>query len=454
MSVVRCLSKSRNGQRTTDNGQEMKASSNITIPNITEQLTPRSSTQFRTGFDVEKIREDFPILKQRVHGKPLVYLDNAATTQKPRVVIEAIQKYYTEENANVHRGVHFLSEKATQAYEGARSRIRRFINASKDKEIIFVRGATEGINLVVNSYGRKYIQPGDEIIISAMEHHSNIVPWQMLCEEKGAKLRIIPMNDAGELLIDEYEELLNERTKFVSVVQVSNSLGTVNPVRQIIQMAHNYGIPVLIDGAQAVQHMPVDVRDLDCDFYVFSGHKIFGPTGIGILYGKERLLEVMPPYQGGGDMILSVTFEKTIYNTLPAKFEAGTPHIEGGIGLGVAVDYVSKIGLDAIAAYEQELLKYATEALSEIEGLRIIGTAKEKASVLSFVLEGVHPHDMGTILDTEGIAIRTGHHCTQPVMQRFGIPATARASLAFYNTKEDIDALVRGIYKVKEIFGS
>jgi cysteine desulfurase/selenocysteine lyase len=432
----------------------MKASYNLTTPNVAEELTTQPSTQFRTGFDVEKIREDFPILKQRVYGKPLVYLDNAATTQKPRAVIEAIQKYYSEENANVHRGVHFLSEKATQAYEGARSRIRQFINASKDREIIFVRGTTEGINLVVNSYGRQYVQRGDEIIISAMEHHSNIVPWQMLCEEKGAHLRVIPMNDAGELLIDEYEKLLNERTKFVSIVQVSNSLGTINPVRQIIQMAHNYGIPVLIDGAQAVQHIPVDVKDLDCDFYVFSGHKIFGPTGIGVLYGKEKWLEAMPPYQGGGDMILSVTFEKTTYNTLPAKFEAGTPHIEGGIGLGVAIDYVSKIGLNNIAAYEHELLTYATEALSEIEGLRIIGTAKEKASVLSFVLEGVHPHDIGTILDTEGIAIRTGHHCTQPVMQRFGIPATARASLAFYNTKEDIDTLVRGIYKVKEIFGS
>jgi len=427
----------------------MKASYEVMTPGRPQETAPVTPT---TWFDVEKIREDFPVLKLKVRGKPLVYLDNAATSQKPRVVIDTLYRYYSEENANIHRGVHLLSEQATQAYEGARSKVRQFINASKDREIVFVRGATEGINLVVQSYGRKHLREGDEVIISTIEHHSNIVPWQMLCEEKGAKLRVIPINDAGELLLDEYEKLLNERTKFVSVVQISNSLGTINPVRQIIEMAHQRGVPVLIDGAQAVQHVKVDVQELDCDFYVFSGHKIFGPTGIGILYGKESLLEEMPPYQGGGDMILSVSFEKTIYNTLPAKFEAGTPHIAGGIGLGAALDYVNKIGLDAIAAYEHELLSYATEALSGIEGLRIIGTAREKASVLSFVLEEAHPHDIGTVLDMEGIAVRTGHHCTQPVMQRFGIPATVRASLAFYNTKEDVDALVRGIHKVKEIF--
>jgi cysteine desulfurase/selenocysteine lyase len=403
--------------------------------------------------DVEKIREDFPLLRRYIRGKSLVYLDNAATSQKPQVVIDTLSRYYSEENANIHRGVHFLSEQATQDYERARTTVRRFLNASQDREIIFVRGATEGINLVAQSYGRKHVKEGDEVIISAMEHHSNIVPWQILCEEKGARLRVIPMNDAGELLIDEYEKLLNERTKLVSVVQVSNSLGTINPVRQIIEMAHNYGIPVLVDGAQAVQHMRVDVKALDCDFYVFSGHKIFGPTGIGILYGKAVLLEAMPPYQGGGDMILSVTFEKTTYNTLPAKFEAGTPHISGGIGLGAAIEYLTNVGLDAVANHEHDVLRYATDALSTVDGVRIIGTAKEKTSVLSFVLEGIHPHDIGTILDMEGIAIRTGHHCTQPVMQRFGIPATARASLALYNTKEEVDALIKGLHKVKEVFG-
>jgi cysteine desulfurase/selenocysteine lyase len=405
------------------------------------------------AFDVERIRQDFPFLRQQVHGKPLVYLDNAATTQKPKVVIDTITHYYLAENSNVHRGIHFLSEQATQAFEGARAKVARFLNASDAREIIFVRGATEGINLVAQSYGRMCLKAGDEIIISAMEHHSNIVPWQILCEETGAVLRVVPINDDGEMLVDEYEKLLNARTRFVSVVHVSNALGTINPVKQIIEMAHSRGVSVLIDGAQAAPHVPVDVRELDCDFYVFSGHKLFGPTGVGIVYGKADLLEAMPPYQGGGDMILSVTFEKTLYNVVPYKFEAGTPHIEGVIGLGAAIDYLNGIGLERIAAYEQELLVYATEALSAIPGVKIIGTAKAKASVLSFVLDGVHAHDVGTILDQEGIAIRTGHHCAMPVMQRFGVPATARASLAFYNTREEIDALARSIYKVKEIFG-
>jgi cysteine desulfurase/selenocysteine lyase len=357
------------------------------------------------------------------------------------------------ENANVHRGIHTLSEKATQAYEDARDTVRRFLNARDTREIVFVRGTTEAINLVAQSYGRTFLTAGDEIVISAMEHHSNIVPWQMLCEQMGARLRVIPFNYDGELLLDEYEKLLNERTKFVSVVHVSNALGTINPIKQIIEMAHRRNVPVLVDGAQAVAHMTVDVQELECDFYAFSGHKLFGPTGIGILYGKADLLEAMPPYQGGGDMISAVTFEKTHYNTLPYKFEAGTPDIAGVIGLGAAIDYLSEIGLDAITAYEHELLAYATDALSAIKGVRIIGTAREKAGVLSFVLDGIHAHDIGTILDLEGIAIRAGHHCAMPVMQRFGVPATARASLAFYNTKEEVDALIRAIHKVIEVFG-
>ena len=404
------------------------------------------------ALDVENIRRDFPLLTQKIHGKSLVYLDNAATTQKPQAVIDRITRYYQEENSNIHRGVHSLSEKATQAYEAARAKVRGFLNASQDREILFVRGATEGINLVAQSYGRVFIKAGDEIVLSVMEHHSNIVPWQMLCEERGAALRVIPINDTGELGRDEYEKLLNERTKLVSIVHISNALGTINPVKQMIRSAHDRGIPVLVDGAQAVPHLAVDVQELDCDFYVFSGHKLFGPTGIGILYGKAGLLEQMPPYQGGGDMISSVSFEKTCYNTLPYKFEAGTPHIAGGIGLGAAIDYLNGIGMERIAAYEQELLAYATDALSGIPGMRIIGTAKEKAGVLSFILDGVHPHDIGTILDHEGIAIRAGHHCAMPLMQRLGVPATARASLAFYNTKEEIDLLVKGIYKVKEVF--
>lgn len=405
------------------------------------------------SFDVERIRKDFPILTQKVHGKPLVYLDNAATTQKPNAVLDIQNIYYREQNANIHRGVHRLSELATFEYEKSRGKIKNYINASENREIIFTAGTTAGINLIAQSFGKTFLQSGDEVIISAMEHHSNIVPWQIMCEERGAVLRVIPMTDDGELIMEEYQKMLNSRTKIVSVVYVSNSLGTVNPVHRIIELAHQNGSKVLIDGAQAVAHKHVDVRALDCDFFVFSGHKLFGPTGIGVLYGKAELLEKMKPYQGGGDMILSVTFEKTTYNELPYKFEAGTPNIVGGIGLGAAIDYVNMIGLEAIEQYEHELLAYGTEQLQKIDGVRLIGTAKEKASVLSFVMEHAHPHDIGTIMDSEGIAVRTGHHCTQPVMQRLGIPATARASLSFYNTKAEIDALVRGIAKVKEIFG-
>jgi cysteine desulfurase / selenocysteine lyase len=405
------------------------------------------------AFDVWKIRQDFPILKLQVHGKPLVYLDNAATSQKPQVVIDTLDRYYSEENANIHRGVHYLSEKATQAYEDARAKAQHFINAGSEREIIFVRSVTEAINLVAHCYGRKFIQAGDEIIISAMEHHSNIVPWQILCEEKGAMLRVVPINDRGEFLLEEYGKLINPRTKFVAVTHVSNALGTINPLRQIIDMAHGWKVPVLVDGAQGVPHLRVDVRELDCDFYGFSGHKLFGPTGIGVLYGKAHLLEAMPPYQGGGSMIRSVTFEKTTYAPIPAKYEAGTPHIAGGIGLGAAIEYLDGIGMDAIDAYEQSLLAYAMDALAAIPGVRIFGTAEQKASVICFAIEGVHPHDVGTILDQEGIAIRTGHHCAQPVMDRFGVPAMSRASMAFYNTKEEIDALVAGIHKVKEVFG-
>ena len=404
------------------------------------------------GFDVEKIREDFPVLKQTIHGKPLVYLDSAATAQKPTAVVDAIRQFHEVDCANIHRGVHELSQRSTAAYEETRVKARHFLNSKTTNELIFVRGTTEGINLVASSWGRKNVKEGDEIIISAMEHHSNIVPWQMLCEEKGAKLRVIPMNDRGELILEEYEKLLNPRTRMVAVAHVSNALGTINPVKQIIEMAHQAGAVVLIDGAQSTPHIPVDVQALDADFYTLSGHKVVGPTGIGILYGKAALLNAMPPYQGGGDMIKVVTFEKTTYADLPYKFEAGTPNIAGGIGLGAAFDYVNKIGLDKIAAYEHELLLYGTEALSRIPGLRIIGTAREKAAVLSFVMEGIHPHDIGTVLDRQGIAVRTGHHCAQPVMDWFHVPATTRASLAFYNTMAEIDALVAGLGKVKEIF--
>ncbi len=403
-------------------------------------------------FNVQRIREDFPILKQKVHDKPLVYLDNAATSQKPQHVIDAIDRFYTEDCSNIHRGVHALSERSTETYEQARVKLQRYINAASEQEIIYVRGTTEAINLVAQTFGRTRVQAGDEIVISAMEHHSNIVPWQLLCQQTGARLRVIPINDQGELLLDEYEKLLNPKTRLVSVVHVSNALGTINPVRHIIDLAHRRNVPVLLDGAQAVQHLKVDVQALDCDFYAFSGHKIYGPTGIGILYGKADLLDAMPPYQGGGDMISSVTFEKTTYNNLPYKFEAGTPNIAGAIGLGAAIEYVSEVGLDAVAAYEHDLLSYATEAVSQVPGLRIIGTAKEKTSVLSFTLGSIHPHDIGTILDQEGIAVRTGHHCAQPVMDRFGVPATVRASLAFYNTKEEIDALIAALHKVTEVF--
>ena len=403
-------------------------------------------------FDVQKLRRDFPILRQRIHGRTLVYLDNAATSQKPQVVIDAICRYYERNNANIHRGVHFLSEHATEEYEGARRTVQHFLNAADASEIIFVRGATEAINLVAQTYGRTNVHAGDEVFITAMEHHSNIVPWQILCEEKDARLRVAPISDSGELLLEDFEKLLGPRTKIVALTHISNALGTINPVRRIIEMARRWNIPVLVDGAQAVPHLKVDVQALDCDFYVFSGHKVYGPTGIGVLYGKSALLEAMPPYQGGGDMISSVTFEKTIYNKLPYKFEAGTPHVAGAIGLGAAIEYVNGLGMDNIAAYEHELLAYATEAVSTIPGIRVIGTAKEKAGVLSFLLDTIHPHDIGTILDQEGIAIRTGHHCAQPVMQRFGITATARASFAFYNTREEVDALVEGIQKVREVF--
>jgi cysteine desulfurase/selenocysteine lyase len=408
--------------------------------------------RMRASYDVYKIRSDFPILQTKVHGKPLVYLDNAATTQKPRAVIDALVRYYSSENANIHRGVHALSEVATEGYEQARATVRCFLNARDNSEIVFVRGATEAINLVAQTYGCAHVGAGDEIIISAMEHHSNIVPWQILCEQRGARLRIIPVNDAGELLLDEVEQLLGAKTKLVAIAHVSNALGTINPVYKIVEMAHRRKVPVLVDGAQAAPHIQVDVRALDCDFYVFSGHKVYGPTGIGVLYGKAELLDAMPPYQGGGDMISSVTFEKTLYNRLPYKFEAGTPHVAGAIGLGVALEYVTAAGLNQIAAYEHELLTYGTQALASIQGLRLIGTAREKSAVLSFVMDNVHPHDIGTILDQQGIAIRTGHHCAQPLMQRFGIPATARASLAMYNTIEEIDALTAGLHRVKEVF--
>jgi cysteine desulfurase / selenocysteine lyase len=421
---------------------------------VRDALSRSEERQAFPVFDVSAIRSDFPILQQKVHGKPLVYLDNAATSQKPQPVIDAVLHFYTSDCSNIHRGVHALSERATKAYEETRAKVRRFINAAEEREIIFVRGTTEGINLVAQSYGATHIQAGDEIIISAMEHHSNIVPWQILAEQKGAALRVVPINDSGEFLMDEYRKLLGPRTRLVSVAHVSNALGTVNPVREIIQLAHRWNAPVVIDGAQAVPHMRVDVRQLDCDFYAFSSHKMYGPTGTGVLYGKARLLEAMPPYQGGGDMISSVTFEKTIYNKLPHKFEAGTPNIADGIAFGAAIDYLERIGLENIAAYEHELLEYATQALNAIPGVRLIGTAREKASVVSFVLEGVHPHDMGTILDQDGIAIRTGHHCAQPVMDRFGVPATARASLSFYNTREEIDALADGVRKVSEVFNT
>jgi cysteine desulfurase/selenocysteine lyase len=404
------------------------------------------------SFDVERIRKDFPILRTKVHGHSLVYLDNAATSQKPQSVIDALVRYYESGNANIHRGVHYLSQIATEEFEMAREMVRAFVNAAHTSEIIFTRGTTEAINLVAQTYGRQHVGAGDEVLITAMEHHSNIVPWQLLCEEKGAKLRVAPINDAGELLLDEYEKLLGPRTKLVAVGHVSNALGTINPLKRMVAMAHAHGVPVLVDGAQAVPHLAVDVQDLDADFYTFSGHKMYGPTGIGVLYGKHALLDAMPPYQGGGDMISSVTFEKTTYNKLPHKFEAGTPDMAGVAGLKAAIEYMNGIGIAKIAAHEHDLLEYATEVVSALPGVRLIGTAREKASVLSFVLDEVHPHDIGTILDQQGIAVRTGHHCAQPVMERFHIPATVRASFAVYNTKAEIDALVRGIRKVREVF--
>jgi len=409
-------------------------------------------TGMTAPFDLARVRSEFPILSLKVNGRPLAYLDNAASAQMPRPVIERLVHYQTHEHANIHRGVHYLSETATAAYEGARGKIRRFINAREEREVIYTRGTTDAINLVMHGYGRAFLGRGDEIVLSTLEHHSNIVPWQMLCEEKGCRLRVIPCDDAGELLQDQYQALFNERTRFVAITHVSNALGTVNPVKEMTAFAHARGVPVLIDGAQAAPHLTVDVQDLDCDFYCFSGHKLCGPTGIGILYGKAPLLDRMQPYQGGGDMILSVSFEKTTYNAVPYKFEAGTPPIAAAIGLGATVDYLSAIGMQQIADWEHQLLDYATAQVGGLPGVRIIGTAREKAAVLSFTVRGVHPHDVGTILNQEGVAVRTGHHCAQPVMQRFGVPATARASFAFYNTLQEVDQLVAGIARVQKMF--
>jgi cysteine desulfurase/selenocysteine lyase len=402
---------------------------------------------------VDRIRKDFPILQQEVHGRRLVYLDNAATTQKPQAVLDALRTYYESDNANVHRGVHLLSERATEAYESARDHIRQFLNARERREIVFVRGATEGINLVAQTYGRRAIGPGDEVLITGLEHHSNIVPWQMVCDEKGARLRVVPLTDTGDVELDHYERLLGERTRLVAVAHVSNALGTILPVRRMVELAHRRGVPVLVDGAQGLPHLAVDVQALDCDFYAFSGHKVYGPTGIGVLYGKAALLESLPPYQGGGDMIRSVTFEKTVYNDLPYRFEAGTPHIAGAIGLGAALDYLDGLDRAQVAAWEHDLLERATRVVSAQPGVRLIGTAREKAGVLSFVVDGVHAHDVGTILDREGVAVRTGHHCAMPVMERFRVPAAARASFALYNTPEEVDALGRALAKVRTIFG-
>ena len=409
-------------------------------------------TKSAAVFDVDKVRADFPTLQRQVHGNTLVYLDNAATSHKPVQVIETLDRYYREYNSNIHRGVHTLSEEATAAYEGARGKIRKFINATSDKEIILTRGTTESINLVAQSWGRSTLKAGDEIIVSQMEHHSNIVPWQLLSEQTGAVLKVVPFNDAGELLFDEYEKLLGPRTRLVAMVHISNALGTINPVKQVIDLAHKHNAMVLIDGAQSIPHAAIDVQALDCDFFCFSGHKLFGPTGTGVLYGKRALLEAMPPWQGGGDMIRTVTFEKSTWNDLPYKFEAGTPHIAGMIGLGAAIDYVSAIGMDAIRTYETGLLDYATEAASSIQGLRFIGTAKQKASILSFVMDKIHPHDLGTILDHHGVAIRAGHHCAMPVMDRYAIPATARASFAMYNTRQEVDKFIQAVVAAQKVF--
>ena len=405
-----------------------------------------------SAFDVQRIRRDFPILSRSIREESLVYLDNAATTQKPQPVLDTLARYYAAENANIHRGVYLLSEEATAAYDLARVKVQGLLNARAAHEVIFTRNSTESINLVAQSYGRQTLGPGDEVLITHMEHHSNIVPWQLLCEQVGARLCVAPIDDRGTLQLDEFQRLISPRTRLVAVVHLSNSLGTINPVQDIVRMAHARGVPVLIDGSQSVYHMPVDVQDLDCDFYVFTGHKLYGPTGIGVLYGRESLLEQMPPYQGGGDMIRSVTLEKTTYAELPHKFEAGTPHIAGAIGLGSAVDYLLSVGFEGIGRHEADLLAYGTNALSEVKGLRLIGTSPNKASILSFIMDGAHPHDIGTIVDADGIAIRTGHHCTQPVMDRFGVPATARASIAMYNTHDEIDALVKALEHVRETF--
>ena len=416
-------------------------------------VAPKVQPETVAALDVERVRKDFPILERTINGHPLVYLDSGASSQRPWPVLRAVEDYETHTHANVHRGVHALSQAATEAFEGARERVRRYINARSTKEIIFVRGTTEGINLVAQSYARPRFKPGDEILISALEHHANIVPWQMVCEQTGCTLKVAPIDRRGELVFDEYQKLLSPRTKLVAVAHVSNALGTVLPVKRIIDAAHAQGAVVLVDGAQAVQHSAVDVRALGCDFYTFSSHKIYGPTGIGVLYGRQELLEAMPPWQGGGDMILSVSFEKTTYNELPYKFEAGTPNISGAVGMAAAMDYIEGLGIDKIAAHEQRLLQLATTELERIPGIQIIGQAAHKAAVLSFTMEGVHPHDLGTILDTEGIAVRTGHHCAQPVMTFFGIPATARASFGVYNTEKDVASLVAGLQKVREVFG-
>ena len=405
------------------------------------------------AFDVERVRADFPILRRQIRGRRLAYLDNAATTQKPQAVLDALAGYYTSANANVHRGVHLLSELATEAHEVARGKVRAFFNAASSQEIVFTRNSTEGINLVAHAFGRWRVGAGDEVLITAMEHHSNIVPWQLLCEERGARLRVVPIDDAGELRLDELDALLSPRTRLLSVTHMSNALGTINPIAGIVRTAHDRGVPVLVDGSQAAYHMPVDVQALDCDFYVATGHKLYGPTGIGVLYGRRALLEEMPPFLGGGDMIRSVTFEKSTWNDLPYKFEAGTPDIAGAVGLGAALDYIDSVGLDRIAEHERGLLAYATDALLELPGVRIIGTARTKASILSFVMEGVHPHDIGTIVDQDGVAIRTGHHCAQPVMERFCVPATARASFAMYNNRQDVDALIGALRRVQTVFG-
>jgi cysteine desulfurase/selenocysteine lyase len=417
------------------------------------KANPQAPDHGRNLFDVDDVRKDFPILQQEVNGHPLVYLDNGATSQKPRAVLDAVRDYYEKHNANIHRGVHYLSERATQDYEAARDTAQRFINAGDRCEIIYVRGTTEAVNLVAQSYARPRLVPGDEIVISTMEHHSNIVPWQMLCEQTGAKLKVAPISDEGELDFEAYLELLGPDTKIVSIVHLSNALGTINPVKRIIEAAHAHGAVTVLDGAQAAPHIPIDVRDLGCDFYAFSGHKVFAPTGIGVLYGKRELLEGMEPYQGGGDMIRSVSFEETQYNDLPYKFEAGTPNISGSIGLAAALDYVSALGLDAIAAHEDDVVAYAAGQIEDIPGVRIIGTAAEKSGIISFLVDRVHAHDVGTVLDSQGVAIRAGHHCTMPLMKRFGVAATARASFALYNTKKEADALVAAIWKVKEMFG-